>query len=132
MIDLPLCARMNDNINGDECAENIPPPMRWPPGASTELQREPGNVSNEEQRVRQMERHLVNDSMAFIDGLYPLLKTNRFAHYMPVLIIHFIGIFLLIVVDPSQRFNGKAPSVIMSIAKNLAMQRLKQLLAATS
>ena len=52
MIDLPLCARMNDNINGDECAENIPPPMRWPPGASTELQRELGNTSNEEQRVR--------------------------------------------------------------------------------
>ena len=81
---------------------------------------------------KEKERHLVNDSMAFIDGFYPLLKTNRFAHYMPVLIIHFIGIFLLIVVDPSQRFNGKAPSVIMSIVKNLAMQRLKQLLAAAS
>ena len=81
---------------------------------------------------KEKERHLVHDSMAFIDRFYPLLKTNRFAHYMPVLIIHFIGIFLLIVVDPSQRFNGKAPSVIMSIAKNLAMQRLKQLLAATS
>ena len=81
---------------------------------------------------KEKERHLVNDSMDFIDGLYPLLKTNRFAHYMPVLIIHSIGIFLLIVVDPPQRFNGKAPSVIMSIAKNLAIQRLKQLLAATS
>ena len=81
---------------------------------------------------KEKERHLVNDSMAFIDELHPLLKTNRFAHYMPVHIIHFRGIFLLIVVDAPQRFNGKAPSVIMSIAKNLAMQRLKQLLAATS
>ena len=132
MVDLPHCARMNGNINGDECAENIPPPMRWPPGASTELQREPGNISNEEQRVRQMERHLVNDSTAFIDGLYPLLKTNRFAHYIPVLIIYFIGIFLLVVVDPPQDFYGKVPSVIMSIAKNLEMQRLWHFLATTS
>ena len=59
MIDLPLCARMNDNIKGDECAENIPPPMRWLPGASTELQREPGNTSNEEQQVRKKSNTLL-------------------------------------------------------------------------
>ena len=81
---------------------------------------------------KEKERYPVENLMAFIDGLYLLLKINRFAQYMSVLIIRFIGILLLIGVDPPQIFNRKDPSVIMTIAKFLAMQRLRQLVAATS
>ena len=77
MIDLPLCARMNDNINGGRvCGEHTTTHVVATRSLDGAAKRNQENTSNEEQRVRKKERHLVNDSMAFIDGFYPLLKNQ--------------------------------------------------------